>query len=251
MELARLDPGELRQTAAGSPVGADDRHRVIRILAEALGLPGPDAVADAVITVAAGYFGGELTPSQVKAADEAVASLLARTAGADAEADPDAAAQRIGLLVQACDATARLVEHARRCAPDGLPPGGAGALLAQVLRHDPPVTALRRQALADIRVGTLDLQAGEVVLIDVTAAKPGATADPSDPDTGTDDEQAHLAFGAGPHRCPGQAQALALAAGLLERDDPAAQVTDAVARVLDLAGAVGRLGESADPEEQV
>lgn len=235
--LARLDPRELRRAAAGSVVGADDRHTVVRILAEGLGLPGPDAVADAVITVSAGYFGSDLTPIQGKTADEAIASLLARTVQEDGVEGLEAAAQRIGLLVQACDATARLVEHARRAAPDGLPPGGVDALLAEVLRQDPPVTTLRRRALADVRVGALDLRAGEVVLIDVTTAKPDAPAsdNQSDPDIGAYDDPAPLAFGAGPHRCPGQAQAVALAAGLLERDDPAAQVTKAVARVLDLA----------------
>ncbi|MEU7823103.1 cytochrome P450 [Catellatospora sp. NPDC049133] len=243
--LVDLDPRELRQAAASSAIGPDDRHTVVRILAEALGLPGPDEVAEAVVAVSAGYFGGELTPTQARAADEAVASLLARTAHAGGEANLEAAAQRIGLLVQACDATARLVEHARRSAPDGLPPGGADALLAQVLRDDPPVTALRRRALADIRVGTLDLRAGETVLIDVTAAK--ALADQSDPDPGTGDEQAQLAFGAGPHRCPGQAQALAIAAGLLVRDDPAAHVAGSLDHH---AGAGGRLGASTKFEEQ-
>ncbi|MFD7630064.1 hypothetical protein ACFV7Q_29260 [Streptomyces sp. NPDC059851] len=237
VELARLDPRELRRAAAGSVVGADDRHTVVRILAEELGLPGPDAVADAAMSVCAGYFGSDLTPTQEKTADEAIASLLARTAQEDGVEDLEAAAQRIGLLVQACDATARLAEHARRAAPDGLPPGGADALLAEVLRQDPPVTALRRRALADVRVGALDLRSGEVVLIDVTAVEPGTPAggDHSDPDIGAHDDPAPLAFGAGPHRCPGRAQALALAAGMLERDDPAAQVTKAVARVLDLA----------------
>lgn len=236
-ELARLDPRELRQAAAGSVVGADDRHTVVRILAEELGLPSTDAVADAVITASAGYFGSDLTPAQGKIADEAVASLLARTVQEDGMEDLETAAQRIGLLVQACDATARLVEHARRAAPDGLPSGGADALLAEVLRQDPPVTALRRRALADVRVGALDLRAGEVALIDVTAAKPVAPADgdQSDPDIGAHADPVLLAFGAGPHRCPGQAQAVALAAGLLERDDPAGQITKAVARVLDLA----------------
>ncbi|MFC5908745.1 hypothetical protein [Streptacidiphilus monticola] len=235
VQLARLDPRELRWAAAGSAVGADDRHTVVRILADQLGLPDPEAVADAVLTVSAGYFCGDLTPAQVKAADEAVASLLTRTARKDSAEDLEAAAQGIGLLVQACDATARLVEHARRATPDGLPPGDTDALLAEVLRQDPPVTALRRRALADVRVGGLDLRAGEVVVIDVIAAGSDVSAggDQSDSDPGTD--PATLAFGSGPHRCPGQAQALALATGLLERDNPARQVTEAVARVLDLA----------------
>ncbi|WP_369184725.1 hypothetical protein [Streptomyces sp. Y1] len=223
-DLAALDPRDLRQAAAGSAVGADDRHTVVRVLAEQLGLPEPDAVAAAVLTVSAGYFGSALTPAQGRAADEAVSRLLTLTAREDDPRPPEAAAQRIGLLVQACDATARLVEHARRAAPDGLPPGGADALLAEVLRQDPPVTTLRRRALADVRVGALGLRAGDVVLIDVTAAEPDAPA-----------ECTPLAFGAGPHHCPGRAQAMALAAGLLERDDPARQITEAVARVLDLA----------------
>ncbi|MGW2249999.1 hypothetical protein ACWCXH_07345 [Kitasatospora sp. NPDC001660] len=219
--LAGLEPRELRRAAAGSAVGADDRHTAVRVLAEALGLPGPDAVADAVVAVSAGYFGGELTPVEAKAADEAVASLLARVADG---ADPEAAAQRIGLLVQACDATARLVEHARRAAPGGLPAEGAEAVIGEVLRTDPPVAALRRRVVADTRVGALELRSGETVVVDVTAAQ--------------QDAPALLVFGAGPHRCPGQAQARALAAGLLERDDQ------------DHAGAVARPGAAAHTEEQ-
>ncbi|WP_052441562.1 hypothetical protein [Streptacidiphilus anmyonensis] len=211
-ELDALDPRELRSAAAdsaaaGSAVGADDRHTVVRILAGKLGLPAPELTADAVVTVSAGYFGDELTPAQAEAADEAVASLLARIARADG---PKAAAQRIGLLVQACDATARLVEHARRAARDAPMPGGVDALLAQVLRRDPPVTTLRRRALADVRVGATVLRAGDTVLVDVPAAQRDAA--------GGADGSGLLTFGAGPHRCPGQAQALALAAGLLERD---------------------------------
>lgn len=205
--LAGLDPERLRRAAAGSAetegatgaaTGPDDRHAVVATLADALGLPEPAAVAQAVVVVSAGYFGGTLTPVEAKAADEAVALLLARV-GAGREAED--AAQRIGLLLQACDATARLVEHARRA---GLPAGGTEGILDDVLRHDPPVPALRRRAVADVRVGELEVPSGDAVLIDVTAAQRDA------PDL--------LVFGAGPHRCPGRAHALALAAGLLERD---------------------------------
>ncbi|MEU8516893.1 hypothetical protein AB0C76_35720 [Kitasatospora sp. NPDC048722] len=208
--LAGLAPERLRLAAAGSAAGSDDRHAVVRTLAEALGLPGPDAVAEAVVTVSAGYFGGALTPVEAKAADEAVALLLAHIGD---NGNTEAAAQRIGLLVQACDATARLVEHTRRAAPDGLPAGGAAAVLGEVLRHDPPVPALRRRAVADVRVGEREVRAGDAVLIDVTAAQRDA------PDL--------LVFGAGPHRCPGRAHALALAAGLLERNGRAGHVATA------------------------
>ncbi|MFE2407659.1 hypothetical protein ACFXDE_04860 [Kitasatospora sp. NPDC059408] len=223
--LAGLDPEQLRPAAAGSAAGADgrpadprhaddwhaaDRHAVVRTLAEALGLPGPDVVAEAVVAVSAGYFGGPLTPVEAKAADEAVALLLAHVGD---NGSPEAAAQRIGLLVQACDATARLVEHARRATPDGLPAGGAAGVLGEVLRYDPPVPALRRRAVADVRVGEREVRSGEAVLIDV------ATAQRDAPDL--------LVFGAGPHRCPGRAHALALAAGLLERNGRAGHVATA------------------------
>ncbi|MEE1788270.1 hypothetical protein PUR71_36045 [Streptomyces sp. SP17BM10] len=205
--LAGLEPEQLRRAAAGSTPGADDRHAVVRTLAQALGLPGPDAVAEAVVAVSAGYFGGTLTPVEAKAADEAVALLLAHVAD---EEDLEAAAQLVGLLVQACDATARLVEHARRA---GLPASGTEGILDDVLRHDPPVPALRRRAVTDVRAGELQVRSGDAVLIDVTATQKGA-AD-------------LLVFGAGPHRCPGRAHALALAAGLLERDGRAGHVATA------------------------
>ncbi|MDT0442191.1 isocitrate lyase/phosphoenolpyruvate mutase family protein [Streptomyces johnsoniae] len=187
-ELARLDPAALRRTAASGPEG-EVRVRVVCALAEALGMPEPAAVAEAVTVVAGAYFGG-VDP----AADEAVARLVAQLApGRADEAGLEAAANRIGLLVQACAATAALVAAA----------AGGDAPLARVLRDAPPVRTMRRVAARATRVAGREIAEGDVVLLDLVAA-----------------QRAHpvpLTFGAPPRVCPGRAHALALADGLLGR----------------------------------
>ena len=104
-DLARLDPAALRNAAA---LGADGDGRLlaVRVLAGALGLPRPDRVAEAITVVAAAYFGGG---HDTAAADEAVARLLPLVlpAGFGGDAAMEAAANRIGLLVQAFNATGK------------------------------------------------------------------------------------------------------------------------------------------------
>ncbi|MFD8381680.1 isocitrate lyase/phosphoenolpyruvate mutase family protein [Streptomyces sp. NPDC059679] len=230
-ELARLEPAALWRAAATGPKG-EVRVRVVRALAEALGMPEPGAVAEAVTVVAGAYFGGT-----DPAADEAVARLVAclAPAGAD-EAALEAVANRIGLLVQACDATATLVESCAGAAlvksPAGsdVPPAAGAAPVraatgravppaagdtptdaatspdvppARVLREDPPVRTMRRIAARATRVGGREIAEGDVVLLDL------ATAQRTRP--------VPLTFGAPPRVCPGRAHALALADGLLQR----------------------------------
>ncbi|WP_327658709.1 MULTISPECIES: isocitrate lyase/phosphoenolpyruvate mutase family protein [unclassified Streptomyces] len=120
------------------------------------------------------------------------------------------AAARICLLVQARDATAALVRHA--AAPADITPATGDAasadarpieqLLHETLRNDPPVRVLRRVAARDTRVAGRDVAAGELVLLDATAAGPTDADEP-------------LAFGAPPRVCPGREHAMALAAGAL------------------------------------
>ncbi|TDC28011.1 isocitrate lyase/phosphoenolpyruvate mutase family protein [Streptomyces sp. 8K308] len=187
-ELARLEPAVLRE-AATAQRGGEARVRVVRAFAAALGMPEPEAVARDVVAVARTYFGGT-----DPAGDEAVARLVARLApeGAD-EAALEAVANRVGLLVQACDATAALVETAARDA----------APLSRVLRDTPPVRTMRRVAARPTRIAGREIAAGDVLLLDLATA-----------------HRAHpvpLTFGWPPHVCPGRAHALALADGLLRR----------------------------------
>ncbi|MFL6145375.1 MAG: hypothetical protein ACJ72N_26385 [Labedaea sp.] len=170
--LARVDPAMLRTRAAArtkAPSGDATRTVAVEVLAEALGLRVP---ADAVATVGRGYHPHLDAGPET---DAAVAQLVEACGGNWDE--PTAA--RIGLLVQACDATALLVDNALRHNETSDPAERiAGTLLA-----DPPVR-LTRRVRAD----------GELVGLDLS----------------------ELPFGAGPHACPGQEHAIAIACGILD-----------------------------------
>ncbi|MFD9592628.1 hypothetical protein ACFWA9_07685 [Kitasatospora sp. NPDC059973] len=115
-ELASVDPDALRLRAAERGDGP------VEVLAEALGLP-PEVAGD-VALVAASY---QPHTAITEEADRALARLVEVCGGVADEAT----ANRIGLLVQACDATKALVAHTvagrtdppvpltRRVAPDG------------------------------------------------------------------------------------------------------------------------------------
>src|SRR5262249_3476633 len=100
--LSTVDPARLRKRARELAEGrSGDAARTVPVeaLAEALGLTVP---ADAVATVGRGYHPHlDAGPDT----DAAVATLVQACGGAWDEAT----ATRIGLLVQACDATAMLV----------------------------------------------------------------------------------------------------------------------------------------------
>ena len=204
-ELARLDPADLR--AAIATTAGDPRHRVVRTLADALGLPDPDGVARAVAAISGVYFGGE-----DPAADAAVAWLLNHFP----TDDPEPVANRICLLVQAGDATATLVERARRVRPSTMDARDIDAQLAATLRDDPPAPVLRRVAARDTTVAGVYIPAGTTVRLDIAEANQDGPP---------------LSFGGGPRPCPGALAALALAAGLLDEatahsERPAAQPDD-------------------------
>ena len=161
----------------GTLQGPGSMHPVA-ILGHAIGADEP--VIDLVQDVAQAY---QPDTGDESRADVAVDRLVAVFGGVFDE--PTAA--RIGLLVQACQATAVLIERARQ------------RPVHQVLRENPPAPATKRQALATTTVGDVTIEAGEVVQVCLA-----------------DD----LAFGAGPHRCPGRAHALALADQTLAVDTP-------------------------------
>ncbi|MBD0690987.1 hypothetical protein [Streptomyces sp. CBMA123] len=222
-DLDRLDLVKLRILAAGG-YQPDVRLRVVRVLATMLGLADPAAVARDVKAVARAYFEPAPAESALDGpapgdpeADAAVARLLPAMGDEDAET----AANRIGLLVQACDATATLVEHARRH-PDGL----AGAL-----RDDPPVRVMRRFAARATVVGGVAVPAGAHVLLDLDAAR-GPDREPP-------------AFGAPPRLCPGRAQAMVIAEGILYgSSDPSDTSVPPAETHLDQAGLAALIPET-------
>ncbi|KWT58610.1 hypothetical protein ADL21_28785 [Streptomyces albus subsp. albus] len=170
----------------------------VEVLADFVGLPVTAETAGLVGHVAGAYHAhGETVP----AADRALARLVTVCGGTWDEAT----AARIGLLVQAYDATAGLIGNAAHRMLSGetgdtadagdTPAGSAGsaadtvtASLDRTLSTDPPVRGTLR-APAD---------GGDPVRIALLT------------------EDGSLAFGAGPHACPGRAHARALAAGVLD-----------------------------------
>jgi cytochrome P450 len=220
--LAALDPAELRAAAAhrtrqdrgtgsvAARTGAVARRVPVLVLAERLGLTDPAAAVPAVARVAAAWQPGA-DPAAVRRADQAVATLVALAP----PAPPEVTANRLGLLVQACDATAGLITAAARRAT-ATPAAPTGELLTEMLRLEPPVPATRRIAVAPVTVGGREIGAGEVLLLRFDAANrdPAVLAGPDRFRPGRRDGV--LTFGAGPRGCPGERHALALAAGVVD-----------------------------------
>jgi cytochrome P450 len=215
-ELDRLVPAVLRREAmnaalAARPAAEDTIARTVpvQVLADGLGLRSP--VTNEVAVLASGYHPGtDAGPS----AAQALAYLVRVCDGGSDELT----AARIGLLVQAYDATAGLIVNAiaawRRFRPDCPVP----VLLAETLRYDPPVRIQRRVCRKAAVVGTTPVGAGSLVRLDVAAANrdPAAFADPDrfDPTRAEADRQ--LTLGSGLRPCPGRDHAFAIATGVVE-----------------------------------
>jgi cytochrome P450 len=162
--LDPIEPDSLRRSGGKHPVA---------VLGRAIGAP--EGIVDLVRDVAQAYQPGTGDDTR---ADAAVTELVTRFGGVQDELT----AARIGVLVQACEATATLIDRARRRPVD------------DVLREHPPVPATRRQALVTTTLGDVTVEAGRIVRVSLAGG---------------------LAFGAGPRRCPGRAHALALVDGAL------------------------------------
>jgi cytochrome P450 len=174
--LEGMDCGWLRQrvrTFAPAEITPDIAREVpIRILAEALGVPEVDV--SAVRTVAAAYLVGT-TGAEI---DLAVAKLVGAFGGV---ADEETAA-RIGLLVQACEATAALILSA------------VGTGVESALQSDPPARSTTRLATTAIDINGVPVAPGELLRVELSGTP----------------------FGAGAHACPGREQAVAIATGVCE-----------------------------------
>jgi cytochrome P450 len=196
--LRPLDPARLRAAARDQTSAVIDeagRHpfdvmaRVARrvpglVLAADLGCADPELLIGHLAPVAAVYQPG---PADPRTADGSVARLAELLPGGPDEQ----VAARIGLLIQAYDATAGLIGNAVVAGIRAGRPGPAAELVAQVLRADPPARSTRRVT-----------PSGETIVLDLTVAG--------------DDPAGHLAFGYGQRLCPGAAHAIALAEGAVQ-----------------------------------
>ncbi|MDR3383746.1 cytochrome P450 [Cupriavidus basilensis] len=131
------------------------------------------------------------------------------------------ATNAIGLLIQACEATAGLVGNMLLCLGRDTSHGpelpALDCVAARVLREDPPVQNTRRFLAADVRLCGAQLKTGDAVLVVLAAA----SLEQSEAAT-----PAPWTFGRGRHACPGDALASTVAqavvAALLARGaDPA------------------------------
>ncbi|MEU5587339.1 cytochrome P450 [Streptomyces chrestomyceticus] len=169
------------------------------VLAASLGLPVTADTAGLVGDVASAYHAhGETIP----AADRALTRLVADCGGTWDEAT----AARIGLLVQAYDATAGLIGNAAYLALTG---AEAGAGTGTGHAPEPPP-----EPSADLVTDRLDQTLRTDPPVRGTLRAPVDGGDPVRVGLVTSDGS--LAFGAGAHACPGQAHARAVAAGVLD-----------------------------------
>jgi len=201
-ELRHLDPAALRADACRRTeaiLGAGDgrldvmgeiaRPVPMATLCAALGV-GADhlagAASDAAL-VGRGYLTGNQDP-EVDAAVDRLAALLDRGGSEESAA-------ALAVLAQACEATAALIGNAlvlSAARPDLR--AGAGDLVDETLRTAPPLRVMRRVA-----------PGGDGVLLDLEGASG---------DGGRNDRPSQ--FGSGIRPCPGQAEALALAEGVID-----------------------------------
>ncbi|UIF91508.1 cytochrome P450 [Cupriavidus sp. UYPR2.512] len=189
----------------GLPVAGDGGRaaQVAQYVAAFAAAQSPLASAQAVDAgaQAAQWLGAWL--ADAAPADDRLSALrqAARAAGIDARA---VAANIIGLLVQACEATAALAGNTllrlgRDTPQSGLP---LDAVVARVAREDPPVQNTRRFLAADAQLCGHAVKAGDAVLVLLAAASCSGAAAGERPWT----------FGHGRHACPGDRLAQALAA---------------------------------------
>jgi cytochrome P450 len=199
--LGPLDPAWLRAAARDRTSAVIDEAgrrpfdvmaRVARrvpglVLAAALGAADPELLIGHLAPVAAVYQPG---PTDPRTADASVARLAELMPGGPDEQ----VAARIGLLIQAYDATAGLIGNAVVAGIPGIRagrPAPAAELVALALRTDPPARSTRRVT-----------PSGETIALDLTVAG--------------DDPAGHLAFGYGQRICPGAGHAVALAEGAVQ-----------------------------------
>lgn len=231
-ELDRIDPAALRagaESLAHTLIDAASRQgrlevmaalarRVpVTVLAGWLGITDTEHAAAAVCVTAAAYFPGA-PEARDRAADVTTAELVRLLS----PADEDTIVAKIAVLVQACDATAALIG---KTICHALPPAGTRhqawpteAIMAEVIRHDPPLRVTRRVSRRGARLDGRLLPAGRTVLVRVDSANRDPAVSgvaPGQFDPGRR-QTSDLTFGYGIRPCPGKDHALSLAAGVIQ-----------------------------------
>jgi cytochrome P450 len=105
----------------------------------------------------------------------------------------------IGNMILRLARDAALLERLR-ARPDEIP-----AALEESLRLDPPIPFVLRKCTADLELGGVDLPEGTPLAFGLASANRDELVfdDPDVFDIERDNQRGHVAFGAGPHVCPG------------------------------------------------
>ena len=147
-------------------------------------------------------------------------AALAREARRFGRDDPEAVvANAVGFLFQSYEATAGLIGNTllALAAHPELREVGLPAVVREVSRHDPPIQSTRRFLAGPATICGRELPEGATVLVLLAAANRDPAANP-DPDRFDPARSAarSFTFGAGPHACPGEALAVAIATAGVE-----------------------------------
>jgi cytochrome P450 len=239
LEPAR-EPARLRDFALRLPVAVvaglfgvhdDDVPRTAGWTADFAAGLAPGAPADAVARAGDAASAlrhmflarAETSRARARAGDVRAGDRFGALAAAAARAGLDddvAVANAIGLLFQSYEATAALIAntvaalgaHAQLCERVAGDPGALRAVVREVVRWDAPVQNTRRFAARSGIVGGAPMKEGDAVLVILAAANrdPAANADPDRFEVGRPARVA-FTFGTGPHACPGEAAAVAIA----------------------------------------
>jgi cytochrome P450 len=192
------------------------RQVPMAVLAARLGIADADRAAGAVRVTAAAYFPGASAAAE-RAADVSTAELV----GMLGPAEEHAIVAKIAVMVQGCDATAALIGKAvSRVLPPVAgdhPVWPTEAIVAEVARFDSPLRVSRRVSTPGACLAGHRLPDCSVMLLHVDSANrdPEVFQAPEEFNPGRVDGNG-LTFGYGIRPCPGQAQALALAAGVVQ-----------------------------------
>ncbi|EFK98803.1 RarE [Streptomyces sp. SPB78] len=154
-------------------------------------------------------FRAEVERARVEPGDDFASQLLAHRAGMNAR---EVSEHLRIVLIAAYETTANLLANAMRILLVQMEVRGrvgAGRLniyeaIEQALWDEPPFSAmLGRYALQDVEVGGRLIRKGDAVMLGYAAGNVDTRVRP-ELDAPVRDNRSHLAFGRGPHACPGQ-----------------------------------------------
>lgn len=161
----------------------------------------PEPALDATVAWVHDFARGIAAAADQAARERADAAVLGLMEQAEAEGLPrQHSVHRIALMQQSLDATAGLIGNGIRWLQLQREAGrDLAGVVAQVLRHDPPIHNTRRFAAEDVDLGGHPVAAGDALVLVLVAGEGGRG----------------LGFGAGPHACPGERVAVQIAATAL------------------------------------